>query len=306
MSENIIEISNLKKSFGDVHAVKDISFKVKSGSLFAFLGINGAGKSTTINILCTLLKKDSGTVKVAGIDLDKDATAIRNKIGVIFQGSILDKKLSVKDNLAVRASFYGIYGKAWQSRLSELSELLDLKDLLNRPYGKLSGGQRRRVDVARGLVHSPEILILDEPTTGLDPQTRKTVWEVIETLRKQKNMTVFLTTHYMEEANNADDVVIIDSGKIVAQGSPVELKNEYSRDYLTVYAQKSDIADKAFSGLDCEYANGAYRIKLKDCEEAKQLLLQHGEIIKDFEVTKGDMDDVFLNVTGKKLTGGNM
>lgn len=306
MSENIIEISNLKKSFGDVKAVNDISFGVKSGSLFAFLGINGAGKSTTINILCTLLKKDGGTVKVAGIDLDKDATAIRNKIGVIFQGSILDKKLSVKDNLAVRASFYGIYGKAWQRRLSELSELLGLKDLLNRPYGKLSGGQRRRVDVARGLVHSPEILILDEPTTGLDPQTRKTVWEVIEMLRKQKNMTVFLTTHYMEEANNADDVVIIDSGKIVAQGSPVELKNEYSRDYLTVYTQKSDIADKAFAGLDCEYASGAYRIKLKDCEEAKQLLLQHSELIKDFEVTKGDMDDVFLNVTGKKLTGGNM
>lgn len=301
--QNVISISNLKKSFGEVKAVNDISFDVKRGSLFAFLGLNGAGKSTTINIICTLLKKDSGYVSVAGVNIDKDPVAVREKVGVIFQGSILDKKLSVYDNLSVRASFYGLYGERWKKRIGELSELLSLDDILKRPYGKLSDGQRRRVDVARGLINSPEVLILDEPTTGLDPQTRKIVWEVIEKLRKQTGMTVFLTTHYMEEANSADDVVILDAGKIVASGSPVELKNAYSRDYLTVYGAKNDEADKAFADLDCEYENNAYRIRIKGAQQAKELLSAYDLLIKDFEVTKGDMDDVFLNVTGKKLEG---
>lgn len=299
-----IEITGLKKYFGEVKAVDDISFEVERGSLFAFLGLNGAGKSTTINIICTLLKKDGGKVSVAGIDIDKDPVAIRKKTGVVFQGSILDEKLSVKDNLSVRASFYGLYGEKWNKRLAELDDLLGIGEMLKRPYGKLSGGQRRRVDVARGLINSPEILILDEPTTGLDPQTRKTVWQVIERLRQDTGMTVFLTTHYMEEARGADDVVILDSGRIAAKGSPVELKNKYSKDRLIVYRDKSEEADRVFEKLDYVYDNNAYEITVDGGEDVKRILALNGGLIEDFEVIKGDMDDVFLNVTGKKLTGG--
>lgn len=299
-----IEITGLKKYFGEVKAVDDISFEVERGSLFAFLGLNGAGKSTTINIICTLLKKDGGKVSVAGIDIDKDPVAIRKKTGVVFQGSILDEKLSVKDNLSVRASFYGLYGEKWNKRLAELDDFLGIGEMLKRPYGKLSGGQRRRVDVARGLINSPEILILDEPTTGLDPQTRKTVWQVIERLRQDTGMTVFLTTHYMEEARGADDVVILDSGRIAAKGSPVELKNKYSKDRLIVYRAKSDEADRAFEKLDYVYDNNSYEITVGGVEDVKRILASNGGLIEDFEVIKGDMDDVFLNVTGKKLTGG--
>lgn len=299
-----IEITGLKKYFGEVKAVDDISFEVERGSLFAFLGLNGAGKSTTINIICTLLKKDGGKISVAGIDIDKDPVAIRKKTGVVFQGSILDEKLSVKDNLSVRASFYGLYGEKWNRRLAELDDLLGIGEMLKRPYGKLSGGQRRRVDVARGLINSPEILMLDEPTTGLDPQTRKTVWQVIERLRQDTGMTVFLTTHYMEEARGADDVVILDSGRIAAKGSPVELKNKYSKDRLIVYRAKSEEADRAFEKLDYVYDNNSYEITVGGGEDVKRILASNGGLIEDFEVIKGDMDDVFLNVTGKKLTGG--
>ena len=299
-----IEITGLKKYFGEVKAVDDISFEVERGSLFAFLGLNGAGKSTTINIICTLLKKDGGKVSVAGIDIDKDPVAIRKKTGVVFQGSILDEKLSVKDNLSVRASFYGLYGEKWNKRLAELDDLLGIGEMLKRPYGKLSGGQRRRVDVARGLINSPEILILDEPTTGLDPQTRKTVWQVIERLRQDTGMTVFLTTHYMEEARGADDVVILDSGRIAAKGSPVQLQNKYSKDRLIVYRAKSEEADRAFEKLDYVYDNNSYEITVGGGEDVKRILASNGGLIEDFEVIKGDMDDVFLNVTGKKLTGG--
>lgn len=302
--DKALEIIGLKKYFGDVKAVDDISFEVEKGSLFAFLGLNGAGKSTTINIVCTLLKKDEGRVTVAGIDIDKDPTEIRRKTGVVFQGSVLDEKLSVYDNLKVRASFYGIYGAKWKSRLEELDGLLSLRELLKRPYGKLSGGQRRRVDVARGLINSPEILILDEPTTGLDPQTRKTVWEVVKRLREDTGMTVFLTTHYMEEASGADDVVILDSGKIAAKGTPVELKNKYSCDRLIVYRDRCAEADAAFAKNGFVYENNSYIIKVSGGEEAKEMLSSHYGLIRDFEVVKGDMDDVFLNVTGKKLEGG--
>lgn len=301
-----LEITDLKKYFGEVKAVDGITFEVERGSLFAFLGLNGAGKSTTINIICTLLKKDSGKVIVSGTDLDKDPTAIRKKTGVVFQNSILDDRLSVYDNLTVRASLYGIYGAKWRTRLEELDRLLDLKELLKRPYGKLSGGQRRRVDVARGLIASPEILILDEPTTGLDPQTRKTVWQVVEKLREDNGMTVFLTTHYMEEASGADDVVILDAGKIAAKGTPVELKNRFSSDRLIVYRDRSAEADAAFAKTDYVYENNAYRIKTDGGDEAKKIIASHDSLITDFELIKGDMDDVFLNVTGKKLTGGGV
>lgn len=298
---SIIQIEDLHKSFGEVKAVDGISFSVEEGSLFAFLGINGAGKSTTINIICTLLNKDSGKVNVAGYDLDKHHNEIRRSTGAVFQGSILDKTLSIKDNLSIRAAYYGLVGQEWKDRLNSLTSLLELKEILSRPYGKLSGGQRRRVDIARGLIHTPKILILDEPTTGLDPQTRKAVWNVIDKLRHDTGMTVFLTTHYMEEANSADNVVIIDSGRIAAEGSPVGLKDRYSNNYIRLYTAANTKIDERLSRYEYKYDNNCYIIPICESEETKRFILNNSDIIDDFEVVKGDMDDVFLNVTGKNL-----
>lgn len=301
--ENIIEIKNLDKSFKDVHAVNDLSFSVKKGELFAFLGVNGAGKSTTISIICGTLKKDKGSVMIDGYSADTDMKKITEEIGVVFQNSVLDGVLTVKDNLYSRASLYGITGKEAKAKIDELSELLDFKNLMNRTLGKLSGGQRRRIDVARALLHDPKILILDEPTTGLDPQTRKILWQVVDDYRKSKGMTVFLTTHYMEEAADADYVVILDSGKISAEGTPLELKNKYTGDFVTVY--NADEEKIKSLNLPYEEIRDAFRIAVKDTEAARDLIVAHPELFTDFEITKGKMDDVFLAVTGKKLVGGN-
>ena len=299
---NIIEIEHLSKSFGDVKAVQDISFCVKEGELFAFLGVNGAGKSTTISIICGQLKKDAGTVIIDDNALDSNADQIKRELGVVFQDSVLDKSLSVKDNLESRAALYGIKGKVFEARLKELATLLDFEDLLKRIVGKLSGGQRRRIDIARALLNRPKILILDEPTTGLDPQTRKMLWNVISELRKSENMTVFLTTHYMEEAAEADYVVILDAGKIVAEATPLELKNTYTGDFITIYGineEQVKILEKPYEAI-----RDAYRVSVANTAEATQLIIAHPEIFADYEITKGKMDDVFLAVTGKKLTGG--
>ena len=300
--DNIMEISHLHKSFGAVKAVQDLNFCVKKGELFAFLGVNGAGKSTTINIMCGELRKDSGSVLIGGADLDKEPDSIRRKLGVVFQSSVLDKDLSVRDNLRSRAALYGIHGKAFEKRLEELTELLDFADLLKRPLGKLSGGQRRRIDIARALLHQPEILILDEPTTGLDPQTRTNLWQVIGRLRREQGMTVFLTTHYMEEAADADYVVIIDHGRIAAEGTPLTLKNTYTGDFITLYG----ITEEQVKTLGASYESirDAYRVFVKDTAAATELILRYPEIFRDYEIAKGKMDDVFLAVTGKKLTGG--
>ena len=299
---NIIEISSLSKRFGEVQAVNDLSFRVKEGELFAFLGINGAGKSTTINIMCGQLSKDSGTVQLSGVDLDSDPDSIKRNLGVVFQNSVLDKELSEQDNLQSRAALYGIRGKAFRERLAELAGLLEFDDLLKRTVGKLSGGQRRRIDIARALIHRPKILILDEPTTGLDPQTRSTLWQVIGDLRKNEGMTVFLTTHYMEEAADADYVVILDSGMIAAEGTPLELKNTYTGDFITVYgAEESQIKQL---GAPYETIRDAYRVSVPNTAAATELILKYPDIFRDYEITKGKMDDVFLAVTGKKLIGG--
>lgn len=300
--QNIIEINNLDKSFQDVHAVNDLSLRVKEGELFAFLGVNGAGKSTTISIMCGMLAKDGGKVFIDGKDVDKDMREITKELGVVFQNTVLDAKLSVKDNLTSRAALYGITGKEAKQRIAHLAELLEFKDILNRTFGKLSGGQKRRVDVARALLNNPKILILDEPTTGLDPEARKALWSVVTTLRKNQNMTVFLTTHYMEEAADADYVMILDSGKISAEGTPLELKNNYTGDFVTIYNVDEDKI-KAL-GLPYENIRDAVRIAVKNTEEARDLIVKHPDLFTDFEITKGKMDDVFLAVTGKKLEGG--
>ncbi len=299
---NIIEIENLSKRFGDVKAVQDISFCVKEGDLLAFLGVNGAGKSTTISIICGQLAQDEGTVKIDGNTLDDKPDMVKRDLGVVFQDSVLDKSLSVKDNLESRAAFYGIKGKAFEERLNELAVLLDFEDLLKRTVGKLSGGQRRRIDIARALLHRPKILILDEPTTGLDPQTRKLLWNVISELQKKENMTVFLTTHYMEEAADADYVVILDAGKIVAKATPLELKNTYTGDFITIYG----ISEEQVKCLEKPYEaiRDAFRVSVSDTTAATKLIIAHPEVFADYEITKGKMDDVFLAVTGKTLMGG--
>lgn len=299
---HIIEIENLNKSFGDVKAVQNLSFHVKEGELFAFLGVNGAGKSTTISIICGQLAKDSGNVTVCGESVDGGIRNITRKIGVVFQNSVLDQPLSVRDNLRSRAAFYGITGKAFKDRLYELAGLLDFENLLDRTVGKLSGGQRRRIDIARALLHKPEILILDEPTTGLDPQTRKLLWNVVQDLRRTENMTVFLTTHYMEEAADADYVVILDSGKISAEGTPLELKNRYTGDFITLYGLTEEQIKTL--GMPYETIRDAIKVAVPNTVVATELILKHPEIFKDYEITKGKMDDVFLTVTGKKLVGG--
>ena len=298
---NMIEINHLNKSFGNVKAVNDLSFRVKKGELFAFLGVNGAGKSTTISMICGQLIADSGEIQVNGKNVKTSGHEIKEMIGVVFQDSVLDKPLSARENLKSRAALYGITGIDFDVRLKELIDIFDLQEFIDRPLGKLSGGQRRRVDIARALIHRPQLLILDEPTTGLDPQTRKMIWNIIETLREKEKLTVLLTTHYMEEAASASYVVIIDHGRIAAEGTPYELKNDYVRDYLTIYGVTRDEVESL--GMAYEEVRDGYRIAIETPLAATDLILKHASVFRDYELVKGGMDDVFLSVTGKKLGG---
>lgn len=300
--KNMIEISHLCKSFGEIRAVDDLSFSVREGELFAFLGLNGAGKSTTISIICGLLEKDSGTVRIGDGEIAGSSEDAKREIGVVFQNSALDQVLTVRENLESRAALYGITGKEFQIRLKEVCELLEIGDLLKRTLSKLSGGQKRRIDIARALIHRPRILILDEPTTGLDPQTRRLLWNAISKLRKERRMTVFLTTHYMEEAADADYVVILDSGRIAAEGTPLQLKNQYTGDYITLYGVTEEEAGRL--GGSYERIADAYRVSVPNTAAATALIAKHPDVFRDYEIVKGKMDDVFLAVTGKKLTGG--
>lgn len=300
---DVIRIDGLNKAFGEIQAVRNLSFRVRRGELFAFLGVNGAGKSTTISIISGQLRRDSGSVEILGMDSERDFERVSEKLGVVFQNSVLDQSLTVRENLRSRAALYGINGKAFKKRLSELSELLDFGNLLNRTVGKLSGGQRRRIDIARALLHKPEILILDEPTTGLDPQTRRLLWDVVMRLRAEHGLTVFLTTHYMEEAADADYVVILDSGSIAADGTPLELKNMFTGDFITIYgvtpAQAAVLGD-----YKLEPIRDGVRVAVPNTAEATKLILKCPALFNDYEIKKGGMDDVFLAATGKKLSGG--
>lgn len=299
-SEKVIEICGLNKSFKEVKAVNDLSFSVYKGELFAFLGVNGAGKSTTISIMCGQLNKDGGSVIICGTDADKTPYEVKRRIGVVFQNGALDKKLTVYDNLKYRAALYGITGESFKKRYEELASLLEFGELKNRILGKLSGGQRRRVDIARALFHKPEILILDEPTTGLDPQTRRLLWRIISDLRHSENLTVFLTTHYMEEAADADRVVILDRGSLVAEGTPLELKNRYAKDYVILYGHTTEEVQGL--GYPFKEESGIIKITVPDTASAAKLVASHAELFDDFEIVKGNMDDVFLAVTGKDIT----
>lgn len=296
---DVIEVEHLVKMYKEHKAVNDLSFSVKEGELFAFLWENGAGKSTTINILCTILQKTSGSARIFGKELGKQDDAIRDMIGIVFQNSVLDNKLTVKENLYTRGSYYGMSKRQIRERLAPFMEAFELGEIWNRRYEKLSGGQRRRVDIVRALIHSPKILFLDEPTTGLDPMSRKLVWNYISFLRKNQGITIFLTTHYMEETRYADNVVILDKGQIAAADTPSELKSKYTSTKLIWYTPKTADAELLLEGKKFIYEAGHYNISME--EDITEFLYRNRKAIEDYEVIKGSMDDVFLKLTGKEL-----
>jgi len=301
--ERIIEVEGLKKSYGAVEAVRGVDFYVDAGTLFAYLGPNGAGKSTSIDIICTLLKPDAGRVAVDGHILGREDDKIRRAIGVVFQDSVLDELLTVRENLMMRGSLYGLAGDKLKRAAAAAAKAAGTEDFINRPYGKLSGGQQRRCDIARALVHTPKILFLDEPTTGLDPQTRKNVWETVAALQKGSGMTVFLTTHYMEEAAGADYVIVIDDGKIVAKGTPSALKEAYTTDKLTLSCADAEKVRAALDGEALSYTQEADRITVPigSTLAALPILQMVGDAISGFEVMTGTMDDAFIAITGKEI-----
>ncbi len=301
--EHIIEVSGLQKSYGQVHAVKGIDFYVEQGKIFAFLGPNGAGKSTTIDIICTFLQSDAGKVEVDGHLLGRDDNAIRHTIGAVFQDGLLDPLLTVSENLHIRAGFYGLKGKQLEKTIRDIAERMGIKEIMKRPYGKLSGGQRRRCDIARALVNTPKILFLDEPTTGLDPQTRKSVWETITKLQHDTGMTIFLTTHYMEEAAEADYVIVIDNGNIVAKGTPSDLKERFTSDKLTLTTKESEALASRLTaaGLAPEVVADRVTLKVPNTLAALPLLDTYKDAITGFTVTTGTMDDAFIAITGKEI-----
>jgi len=301
--EYAIQVTNLKKYFKNIKAVDDISFQVEKGQLYGFLGVNGAGKSTTINMLCTLLSVTEGDVTICGYHLGKNNEGIRRKIGVVFQDNSLDNRLTIKENLIIRATLYQKDTKIIHNNLNHVCDILDIEDLLTRQFGKLSGGQKRRCEIARALMNTPEILFLDEPTTGLDPQTRQNVWNCIETLRKEKDMTVFLTTHYMEEAAKAQQIAIMDTGKIVAEGTPYELKQKYANDLLKLFPKDYNELVDILEEMGCSYKRRSNHIQvnISDTLYGLELLQNIKDNLNACEIVQGTMDDVFINITGKGL-----
>lgn len=301
--DKIITVTNLKKNYGEIKAVNGIDFYVERGKMFALLGPNGAGKSTTIDIICTLLKQNDGEVLIDGYKLSENDSKIRELIGVVFQDGVLDPLLTVRENLTTRAKFYPIEKSKVKSAVEKAAAITETSEFIDRPYGKLSGGQKRRADIARALVNTPKILFLDEPTTGLDPQTRKSVWDTISKLQKETGMTVFFTTHYMEEAASADFIIIIDHGVISAKGTPYELKENYSSDLVKIKPTDDAALMALFDRQNISYAkeDEFIVIKVEQTREALPILKAAEPYIESFEVIRGTMDDVFLNV----INGGD-
>lgn len=293
--EEVIKINSLVKYYDKLKAVDNLSLKVYKGQIYAFLGVNGAGKSTTISMICGNLKKDSGEIYVCGKDTEKESNYIKRQIGIVFQDSVLDKSLTVYDNLKYRAGLYGITGSEFKEEYEKLEKLFELESIKNKPLSKLSGGQKRKVDIARAIIHNPQILILDEPTTGLDPKTRKKIWSIIRKLRKDYKITIFLTTHYMEEAADADYITIIDKGKIIAEGTVLDLKNKYAKDTIIIYNVKETEIKKL--GLPYKKIKDAYKIEIENSKKATELIIKYQNIFDDYEIIKGRIDDVFINAT---------
>lgn len=300
---NVISAEKLTKRYGDFTAVNGISFQVRKGELIGFLGVNGAGKSTTINMLSTLLAPTEGSAEICGVRLGASDNEIRRKIGIVYQQNCLDDILTVRENLMCRGLLHGATKPQTKERLKELTKILSLGDILGKRYSTLSGGQKRRCEIAAALMHTPEILFLDEPTTGLDPATRRDVWKTIEELRKNTGMTVFLTTHYMEEAAGADRIIIISKGSIIAEGTPFELKEKYASDTVKLYCKEKEAVKKllAEEGIIASEISDGLKFSVKETIDALPFIEKIKGNIGGFEVIQGNMDDVFLNAVGEDL-----
>jgi ABC-2 type transport system ATP-binding protein len=301
--DNRIEVRGLVKKYGEFAAVDGVSFDVKDNSIFAFLGPNGAGKSTTIGVLSTVQGRSAGEVRIGGRDVARDRDAVRRDLGVVFQESTLDGKLTVRENLRLHLSFYGIPRAEVPRRTEAALALVDMEEWGNAPAESLSGGMKRRVEIARALSHEPRVLFLDEPTTGLDPQTRANVWECVRRLQATRGTTVFLTTHSMEEAEIADHVVVIDKGKVVADDTPAHLKRLHTR--TTLRARMDDPAGlEAFlreTGLEPRLRDGWLEAKVPGAALVVEAVRRFGGDLRDLEVSKGTLNDVFIALTGKEI-----
>jgi ABC-2 type transport system ATP-binding protein len=303
LERNIIEVSHYTKKYGDFAAVDDISFAVREGTIFAFLGPNGAGKSTTINTLCTILDKTSGDLIINGHDVSRQQDKVRKDIGIVFQETTLDAKLTVEENIRFHCKFYDVPNNEIKERTDFVLGLVDLEEWRKAPVDSLSGGMKRRAEIARGLVHFPKVLFLDEPTAGLDPHTRASVWDYIHKLQQQKNITIFLTTHYMDEAEISDSVAIIDHGKIVAYDSPDRLKAQYATALMKLRTSRQDELQAYLdsSGMAWSLKDDAVCVYTKETAGALELLSRFKNTISDFEVSKGSLNEVFLAVTGREI-----
>lgn len=301
--KSIIEVKNFTKKYGDFIAVNDISFEVEEGTIFAFLGPNGAGKSTTINTLCTIFEKTSGILTIDGKDVTNQKSEVRAAIGVVFQDSTLDAKMTIEENLKLHCVFYNIPKKEVEERIQFVLQLVDLTAERKKRISSLSGGMKRRVEIARGLIHYPKVLFLDEPTTGLDPQTRSHIWEYIRKLQKERNITIFLTTHYMEEAEICNKIAIIDGGTIVAHDTPYVLKKQYTKDKAFITTKNETELEQLLQQYQLEYVKkeGFYKVDAENIQPLLQVLSQQKDVITDIEIKKGTFNDVFLEITGKKI-----
>jgi ABC-2 type transport system ATP-binding protein len=300
---NSIEVRNFTKKYGDFIAVDDISFTVEEGTIFAFLGPNGAGKSTTITTLCTIQEKTAGELRINGNDVSSQKSLVRRDIGIVFQDSTLDGKLTVGENLKLHCDFYRVPKAEVNSRIEFVLELVDLADWRKAMVGGLSGGMKRRAEIARGLVHFPKVLFLDEPTTGLDPQTRANVWEYIHTLQKQKNITIFLTTHYMDEAEICGAVAIIDHGKIVAFDTPYNLKKDHTSTTMKIHCDNPSALAGYLDGHLVNYRldNGQCTVFSTETSSMLDIVSTFKDSITDIEIAKGTLNDVFIKITGKEI-----
>lgn len=301
----VVEVKGLQKSYGEIRAVNGIDLAVERGEVFGFLGPNGAGKTTTISILCTLVRKTAGEAYVAGIEVDRDPGEVRRRIGLVFQDPSLDDQLTARENLDLHGRIYGVPSALRKQRIDELLQVVELADRASSQVRTFSGGMKRRLEIARGVLHHPEVLFLDEPTLGLDPQTRKHIWSYLQDMRKREGITLFMTTHYMDEAEFCDRIAIIDHGKIAALGSPSELKAKVGGDVVTVTSADSAATAKEIAerfGMTPLVDNGSVKIEVPDGAAFLPRLVRELAVpVQTVALSRPSLDDVFLKLTGHAI-----
>jgi multidrug/hemolysin transport system ATP-binding protein len=296
--EEIIRIKDIKKNYGPIEAVKGISFSIREGEFFSLLGPNGSGKTTTISMICTILSMDAGSVEICGYRVGQDDKKIRRMLGVVFQNNRLDSVLTVRENLEIRGRLYGLPKPTLKNRIEELLNVTGAGDLVERKYGTLSGGEKRKIDIARALIHSPKILLLDEPTTGLDPESRSKIWQMVTNLRNEENVTILLTTHYLEETNESDHVVVLNEGRAQVAGKPSEIKERYSHNFLIIHTNHKEKLEIMLNDQKTayKYRDGMFFIPLKNTKEAISIINDCQDLIESYEVKQGTMDDAFMSI----------